>query len=51
MDEGGKCHKVETICVINNGNARNDVENGVNPDLPTHEHLTTNHKSLPSEIF
>ena len=51
MDDEGKCNKVESVCVINNGNTKQDVNNSFTPDSTAHKHQTTNHKSLSSEVL
>jgi hypothetical protein len=51
MDEGGKCRKVESVCVVNNGNTRHDLENNATSDPTAHKHPTTNHECLQRKIL
>ena len=51
MDEGRKCHKIESVCVISNGNAKINMEEGFTPNLTTHEHPNTNHENSHSDVL
>ena len=33
MNEGGNCHKVESVCVVNNGNAKYNMENNITSNI------------------
>ncbi|PWA82953.1 zinc knuckle CX2CX4HX4C [Artemisia annua] len=50
MDERGKCHKIETVYVINNGNTQINKEEDFSPDLTTHELLTPYLDDSPSDF-
>ena len=50
MDEGGKCHRVESVCVVNNGNAGHKEENSIASNPPAYTYLATNHDHLQRKI-